>query len=593
MKKMILLLLVLLMTAATGTWAQTTHTVKMKSGTKDAANWTIATGSEPNVRTATGDATEGLTGVAKGDEVRLTYSGRLKVKRVTATHDGWDGNLANIPASLIASDGYTVTIPDGTTLTGTLTGETQPYKITIAADATVTLDGVTINGVNNTSYKWAGLNCLGNATIVLKDGTTNTVRGFYMLYPGIHVPEGSTLTIKGGTEGTGKLTASPFDGGTDDSSGAGIGGGGGFPTSCGDIDIQGGVITATGGDFCAGIGGGCNQPCGNISIEGGTVTATGGPGAAGIGGGLNASCGNITIASTVTRVTATKGDADSHSIGAGNRGTCGTVTIGGTVYWQDNAAVDNDAATYLAQATIVYPDPLATPLTIEAVTPGTIQVYIDGTLSTGMKYSKDGGTTKTLITQTTGIPVAKGDKVQFYGNGTSTQAYGGNPQVSIQGTGDGFQTKVYGNIMSLLDETGFATKTDLPNAGPAFSELFARNITLIDASELLLPATTLATACYYYMFYGCTSLTSAPKLPATTLATQCYTSMFYGCSSLTSAYVKAAYTEERYPCRNMFEGCRATGAVLHTTSGSKASWEAKMGSGKDWSNWSVADDWQD
>ena len=593
MKKMILLLLVLLMTAATGTWAQTTHTVKMKSGTKDAANWTIATGSGDNVRSATGDATEGLTGVAKGDEVRLTYSGRLKVKSVTATHDGWDGNLANIPASLIASDGYTVTIPDGTTLTGTLTGETQPYKITIAADATVTLDGVTINGVNNTSYKWAGLNCLGNATIVLKDGTTNTVRGFYMLYPGIHVPEGSTLTIKGGTEGTGKLTASPFDGGTDDSSGAGIGGGGGFPTSCGDIDIQGGVITATGGVFSAGIGGGCNQPCGNISIEGGTVTATGGPGAAGIGGGLNASCGNITIASTVTRVTATKGDAASHSIGAGNRGTCGTVTIGGTVYWQDNAAVDNDAATYLAQATIVYPDPLATPLTIEAVTPGTIQVYIDGTLSTGMKYSKDGGTTKTLITQTTGIPVAKGDKVQFYGNGTSTQAYGGNPQVSIQGTGDGFQTKVYGNIMSLLDETGFATKTDLPNAGPAFSELFARNITLIDASELLLPATTLATACYYYMFYGCTSLTSAPKLPATTLATQCYTSMFYGCSSLTSAYVKAAYTEERYPCRNMFEGCRATGAVLHTTSGSKASWEAKMGSGKDWSNWSVADDWQD
>ena len=77
------------------------------------------------------------------------------------------------------------------------------------------------------------------------------------------------------------------------------------------------------------------------------------------------------------------------------------------------------------------PDPLATPLTIEAVTPGTIQVLINGELSTGMKYSKDGGTTKTLITKSTDITVAKGDKVQFYGNGTQTQCYGGDPEVSI------------------------------------------------------------------------------------------------------------------------------------------------------------------
>ena len=324
------------------------YAVKLKDGTADAGNWTATVGTSTTANPLP------VGGLSNGDAVTLKYNGRLKVKAVNATHDGWNGDLSNIPASLIQADGRTVIVPDGITLKGTLNGSSQPYKITIAADATVTLDGVTINGVNNTSYMWAGLNCLGNATIVLKDGTTNTVRGFYMLYPGIHVPAGSTLTIQGGTEGTGKLTASPFDGGTDDSSGAGIGGG--FTTSCGDIDIQGGVITATGGLWCAGIGGGCNQPCGNISIEGGTVTATGGPDAAGIGGGLNASCGNITIASTVTRVTATNGGAASCSIGAGNRGTCGTVTIGGTVYWQDNAAV-GDGATYLGQATIIYPEP--------------------------------------------------------------------------------------------------------------------------------------------------------------------------------------------------------------------------------------------
>ena len=560
------------------------YAVKLKDGTQDAAKWTATVGTSTTANPLP------VGGLSNGDAVTLKYNGRLKVKNVTATHDGWNGDLSNIPASLIQADGRTVIVPDGTTLTGTLNGSTTPYKVVIPAGATVTLDNATITGENNTSYMWAGLNCLGNATIVLKDGTTNTVRGFFMIYPGIHVPEGSTLTITGGKEGNGKLIAS--------SNGTGAGIGGGFDASsdgiCGNITITGGDITATGGEFCAGIGGGCNQPCGNISIEGGTVTATGGTGAAGIGGGINCSCGNITITNGVTRVTASNGGAAPYSIGAGNPGTCGTVTIGGVVYWEDNAAVDTDAEDYLRQATIVYPEPvtLATPLTIEAITPGTILVDIDGELSTGMKYSVNGGKTKAPINITTEIPVAEGDKVQFYGNGIQIQAYGGNPAVRIVGIGDGFQTKVYGNIMSLLDETGFATKTELPNERLVFSGLFAGNTTLIDASELLLPATTLANACYYNMFYYCTSLTTAPKLPATTLATLCYSGMFYGCTSLTSAYVKAAYIDGNV-CENMFVDCSATGAVLHTTSDNKASWQDMMGSGNAWSNWTVAADWQD
>ena len=45
---------------------------------------------------------------------------------------------------------------------------------------------------------------------------------------------------------------------------------------------------------------------------------------------------------------------------------------------------------------------------------------------------------------------------------------------------------------------------------------------------------TMASYCYYSMFYNCTSLTSAPALPATTLATYCYCFMFNGCTSLTT-----------------------------------------------------------
>lgn len=241
----------------------------------------------------------------------------------------------------------------------------------------------------------------------------------------------------------------------------------------------------------------------------------------------------------------------------------------------------------------VYDPKFAVPLTIEALTAGTIQVNISSMLSTGMKYSVNGGT-PTLITTTTPIEGLKaGDKVQFYGNGTQTQVYGGDTEVKIQGSGDGFKTKVYGNIMSLLDEEGFATKTELPNENYVFYGLFAGNTTLIDASELLLPAATLTDYCYQEMFVGCTSLTTAPKLPATTLADACYAGMFIGCTKLTSAYVKAAYTGTTYMCSDMFDDCTATDAVLHTTSDSKASWQNMMGSGKDWENWTVADDWQD
>ena len=307
-----------------------------------------------------------------------------------------------------------------------------------------------------------------------------------------------------------------------------------------------------------------------------------------------------------TATVGTNSNAQTLPVGELNKGNAVTLTYGGRLKVKSVTATHDYG-------------PLATPLTIEAVTPGTIVVGIGGTLSSGMKYSVNGGDKVTIKTTTPIEGLKAGDKVQFYGNGTSTQVYGNSPLVSILGGGDGFQTKVYGNIMSLLDETGFASKTDLPNDRFVFRRLFRGNATLIDASELLLPAETLtpgcyfamfegctsltkapklpamtlAELCYYYMFYGCTSLTSAPKLPATTLASECYECMFMSCTSLTNAYVKAAYIEESVECLSMFDGCTATGAVLHTTPGSKESWEAKMGSGKTWSTWSVADDWQD
>ena len=68
-------------TAAAGTSA--TYSVKMKDGTQDAKNWSIASGE----KSAKGDAADGLTGLKEKDAVTLTYNGRLKVKGVKAVSD--------------------------------------------------------------------------------------------------------------------------------------------------------------------------------------------------------------------------------------------------------------------------------------------------------------------------------------------------------------------------------------------------------------------------------------------------------------------------------------------------------------------------
>ena len=314
-----------------------TYSVSLNDGTLNPTTWTAKAGE------ATTFSALPLKGVTEGQPVTLKYNGRLKVKNVTATTDAepdaWDGDLSKLTAESTAEF---ATATDGMTITGRLAAN---VKVSIAAGATVTLDGVTINGDDDEKYKWAGLNCLGDATIILKDRTQNMVQGFHEDYPGIHVPAGSRLTITGGTLGNGMLTAR--------SSGYGAGIGGGNIIHCGNIDIQGGYIAATGGIYAAGIGGGLDAICGNITISGGTVRAMGGPEAAGIGGGSNGRCGGIMITNGVTRVFAMKDDHSPYSIGAGNGGSCVTVAIGGTVYWQDNAAV-NDGDDYLATNPLEY-----------------------------------------------------------------------------------------------------------------------------------------------------------------------------------------------------------------------------------------------
>ena len=174
-----------------------------------------------------------------------------------------------------------------------------------------------------------------------------------------------------------------------------------------------------------------------------------------------------------------------------------------------------------------------------------------------IQVSTDGGTTwisKTSPNQYSKITLATlntGDKLLI--KGTNTAYSDGIQSNSITG---GKQFILYGNIMSLISGDNFVDNKTL-TAKNTFKELFKYNDkTLISAENLVLPATTLASACYSQMFYGCTSLTTAPSvLPAITLAEGCYDLMFTDCTSLTSAPELPATTLAEWCYWGMFQRC--------------------------------------
>ena len=162
----------------------------------------------------------------------------------------------------------------------------------------------------------------------------------------------------------------------------------------------------------------------------------------------------------------------------------------------------------------------------------------------GASYRKNNGE---WTNYTEAIPVVQDDVVEW--KGTITTASDGIGKIDSTGNID-----AYGNVMSMLFGDNFANQTDLIKW--VFASLFKGNTHLINAENLILPATTLANNCYYEMFSGCTNLNSAPELPATTLAAGCYNSMFRGCTNLNSAPELPA-TTLAYSCyQSMFQGCR-------------------------------------
>lgn len=138
-----------------------------------------------------------------------------------------------------------------------------------------------------------------------------------------------------------------------------------------------------------------------------------------------------------------------------------------------------------------------------------------------------------------------GDIVEFYLMTDNTNKIG----TSITSTA---KHNIYGNIMSLL-YVDFEDVVRIPSAYQ-FAGLFKNDSGLVNAENLILPATALTENCYDSMFYGA-SLTTAPALPATTLADCCYMWMFFRCTSLTEAPALPATTLADWCYQRMFYRC--------------------------------------
>ena len=182
---------------------------------------------------------------------------------------------------------------------------------------------IRIKDINITTETNSPIDITGGKAILETSGT-NTVTASGENFAGVHVGSGSELTLTG----TGELTAKSTNG---TRSGAGIGSG--RKENSGNIVIRSGTVIAESAMYGAGIGGGYSS-AGTVTIDGGTVTATGGnsdnglSGGAGIGGG-SGGFGTVTINGGTVTATGTGGGC---GIGGGSSAGANVTISDGTVY---------------------------------------------------------------------------------------------------------------------------------------------------------------------------------------------------------------------------------------------------------------------
>ena len=177
----------------------------------------------------------------------------------------------------------------------------------------------------------------------------------------------------------------------------------------------------------------------------------------------------------------------------------------------------------------------------------TLTLFNNGGNTPNLQYSTNGIIWLDYLGE---IAIKKGSSILLRGdnpNGFNTDT---TKYTNIELLGD---VSLSGNVMGLLDN-GAGNTTEIPNDS-CFLKLFQLSVGITYVSDNFLPATTLKEQCYTNMFYGCTQLTTAPKLPATNLAVACYRGMFFRCYKLEKAPELPALTLQQDCYKGMFKDC--------------------------------------
>ena len=147
------------------------------------------------------------------------------------------------------------------------------------------------------------------------------------------------------------------------------------------------------------------------------------------------------------------------------------------------------------------------------------------------------------------ITLNTGDIVRMKGNNSNGFSTSSSNYNQFQMTG---KISASGNIMSLLYNDDFEGKLTIP-CNYCFYYIFYGCASLTTAPDL--PATTLTNDCYRCMFRDCENLTTTPDLPSMELADYCYAGMFQNCTSITTAPKLPATTLVANCYYYMFRGC--------------------------------------
>lgn len=188
-------------------------------------------------------------------------------------------------------------------------------------------------------------------------------------------------------------------------------------------------------------------------------------------------------------------------------------------------------------------------LSFVAIENGTFK--FTSTSGNSIDYSIDSGTTWTTLASGVDSPtITSGSTIMWRGSNmiiSRTDPYGIG---TFSSTG---KFDVEGNIMSLIYGDDFIDKYSLSGKDYVFMDLFKSCPNVVNAKNMVLPATTLSQSCYRNMFYAyntASSLITVPvELPATTMANNCYWAMFQHCSGLTSV------SEDYLPATTLAQSC--------------------------------------